>query len=181
MFLHENVKNISTSLHRQSFFSVLSALTNQFPREALTSVLTDLPTLDRYQPQELPKHTVRQGQGCRTAWDLRGLSGSQLCGQGSPANRVFWACSTTLDMWMAMLSLPMTSERILLELQDVLQDQDVCRSLEMQQMQANLLLLAVSNQRTHLAPRQGCVRTSRKEAQSSPCPIFPELSPLHFR
>nr|XP_047912273.1 uncharacterized protein LOC125181520 isoform X4 [Anser cygnoides] len=47
-FLHENLKKSnSTSLLRQSFFLVLKALTNQFPREALRSVLTSLPSLDR--------------------------------------------------------------------------------------------------------------------------------------
>nr|XP_047912272.1 uncharacterized protein LOC125181520 isoform X3 [Anser cygnoides] len=132
-FLHENLKKSnSTSLLRQSFFLVLKALTNQFPREALRSVLTSLPSLDRYQPQQFPKHGVGQGQGCRIAWDLRGLSGSQLCGRGSPANRVFWACSTTLDIWKAMLSLPMTSGKILRELQNVLQDERVCWSLHIQ-------------------------------------------------
>lgn len=50
-FLHENLKRSdSTSLLRQSFFLVLKALTNQFPREALISVLSDLPPLDRYHP-----------------------------------------------------------------------------------------------------------------------------------
>ncbi|XP_066843624.1 uncharacterized protein [Anser cygnoides] len=143
-FLHENLKKSnSTSLLRQSFFLVLKALTNQFPREALRSVLTSLPSLDRYQPQQFPKHGVGQGQGCRTAWDLRGLSGSQLCGRGSPANRVFWACSTTLDIWKAMLSLPMTSGKILRELQNVLQDERVCWSLHVQTEHTSLLNLAM--------------------------------------
>ncbi|XP_040399776.1 uncharacterized protein LOC121063421 isoform X2 [Cygnus olor] len=150
-FLHENLKKSnSTSLLRQSFFLVLRALTNQFPREALINVLTSLPSLDRYQPQQFPKHGVGQGQGCRIAWDLRGLSGSQLCGQGSPANRVFWACSTTLDIWKAMLSLPMTSGKILHELQNVLQDKRVCWSLQVQTEHTSLLNLAMMRPTEHV-------------------------------
>ncbi|XP_066843612.1 uncharacterized protein [Anser cygnoides] len=97
-FLHENLKKSnSTSLLRQSFFLVLKALTNQFPREALRSVLTSLPSLD----------------------------------------------STTLDIWKAMLSLPMTSGKILRELQNVLQDERVCWSLHVQTEHTSLLNLAM--------------------------------------
>lgn len=133
-----------------------------------------------------------QGQGCRIAWDLRGLSGSQLCGQGSPANRVFWACSTTLDMWKVMLSFPMTSEKILQELQNVLQDKRVCGSLQAQPVHTSLLNFAVSNQRTHLAPLQGCVRSSRRgtvlslphlpqtvASSRTSSPLGPAPAPLH--
>eukprot|EP00075_Anas_platyrhynchos_P022467 XP_027311720.1 uncharacterized protein LOC106019860 isoform X2 [Anas platyrhynchos] len=99
-FLHENLKRSdSTSLLRQSFFLVLKALTNQFPREALISVLTNLPPLD----------------------------------------------STTLDMWKVMLSFPMTSEKILQELQNVLQDKRVCRSLQAQPLHTSLLKFAVTD------------------------------------
>ncbi|XP_071888450.1 uncharacterized protein [Anas platyrhynchos] len=97
-FLHENLKRSdSTSLLRQSFFLVLKALTNQFPREALISVLTNLPPLD----------------------------------------------STTLDMWKVMLSFPMTSEKILQELQNVLEDKRVCRSLQAQPVHTSLLKFAM--------------------------------------
>eukprot|EP00075_Anas_platyrhynchos_P014889 XP_027304142.1 uncharacterized protein LOC113841660 isoform X2 [Anas platyrhynchos] len=99
-FLHENLKRSdSTSLLRQSFFLVLKALTNQFPREALISVLTNLPPLD----------------------------------------------STTLDMWKVMLSFPMTSEKILQELQNVLQDKRVCGSLQARPVHTSLLKFAVTD------------------------------------
>nr|XP_047912268.1 uncharacterized protein LOC125181519 isoform X3 [Anser cygnoides] len=45
-FLHENLNSNSTSLPRNIFTSVLHALTGQFPRQAVISVLTDLPSLD---------------------------------------------------------------------------------------------------------------------------------------
>nr|XP_038027892.1 uncharacterized protein LOC113841892 isoform X1 [Anas platyrhynchos] len=78
-FIHESLSNCRDSDH-QKLFSVLSTMANQFPREVLLSILTDLPTLD----------------------------------------------STTLDIWKAMLSLPVTSEKILQELRNVLQDNEVC-------------------------------------------------------
>ncbi|XP_068521699.1 maestro heat-like repeat-containing protein family member 6 isoform X2 [Anas acuta] len=104
-FLHENLKRSdSTSLLRQSFFLVLKALTNQFPREALLSVLTNLPPLD----------------------------------------------STTLDMWKVMLSFPMTSEKILEELQNVLEDKRVCRSLQAQPVHTSLLKFAMMHPTEHV-------------------------------
>ncbi|XP_068521829.1 uncharacterized protein [Anas acuta] len=104
-FLHENLKRSdSTSLLRQSFFSVLKAMTNQFPREALLSVLTNLPPLD----------------------------------------------STTLDMWKVMLSFPMTSEKILEELQNVLEDKRVCRSLQAQPVHTSLLKFAMMHPTEHV-------------------------------
>eukprot|EP00075_Anas_platyrhynchos_P014458 XP_027303711.1 uncharacterized protein LOC113841222 isoform X3 [Anas platyrhynchos] len=78
-FIHESLSNCRDSDH-QKLFSVLSTMANQFPREVLLSILTDLPTLD----------------------------------------------STTLDIWKAMVSLPVTSEKILQELWNVLQDNEVC-------------------------------------------------------
>eukprot|EP00075_Anas_platyrhynchos_P014888 XP_027304141.1 uncharacterized protein LOC113841660 isoform X1 [Anas platyrhynchos] len=104
-FLHENLKRSdSTSLLRQSFFLVLKALTNQFPREALISVLTNLPPLD----------------------------------------------STTLDMWKVMLSFPMTSEKILQELQNVLQDKRVCGSLQARPVHTSLLKFAMMHPTEHV-------------------------------
>ncbi|XP_068521835.1 uncharacterized protein [Anas acuta] len=104
-FLHENLKRSdSTSLLRQSFFLVLKAMTNQFPREALLSVLTNLPPLD----------------------------------------------STTLDMWKVMLSFPMTSEKILEELQNVLEDKRVCRSLQAQPVHTSLLKFAMMHPTEHV-------------------------------
>ncbi|XP_068521838.1 uncharacterized protein [Anas acuta] len=111
-FIHESLSNCRDSDH-QKLFSVLSTMANQFPREVLLSILTDLPTLDRYQPQK--------------PWGLF------LCGEKDlenlwPLHRMvrILPVDTTLDIWKVMLSLPVTSEKILQELRNVLQDNEVC-------------------------------------------------------
>ncbi|POI23361.1 hypothetical protein CIB84_012890, partial [Bambusicola thoracicus] len=70
-FMQRNLRSSSTSL-QQTLFSVLDVLTNQFPRDVLMSVLTDLPHSDR--------------PGCVAPVTFLELQRSQeLQGAGSPA------------------------------------------------------------------------------------------------
>ncbi|XP_066843620.1 uncharacterized protein [Anser cygnoides] len=95
-FIHESLSNCTTAEHLK-LFSVLCILANEFPRELLISILTDLPTLD----------------------------------------------STTLDIWKATLSLPMNSEEILQELQNVLRDKRVCSFFEVNTVDLSTVHLAM--------------------------------------
>ncbi|XP_068521832.1 uncharacterized protein [Anas acuta] len=136
-FIHESLSNCRDSDH-QKLFSVLSTMANQFPREVLLSILTDLPTLDRYQPQKPWGLFLCGEKDLENLWPLHRMvrilpvewappsHGARQPCWGSQGLSIQTRPSTTLDIWKAMLSLPVTSEKILQELRNVLQDNEVC-------------------------------------------------------
>ncbi|XP_069644235.1 maestro heat-like repeat-containing protein family member 7 [Haliaeetus albicilla] len=81
-------------------------------------------------PRRGPRHSsegAENGQGCRTSLGPAALARAQCGGQGSPADRVLWACSAALAMWDVMLSQTHTLEKVLRELLSKLQDQQLRR------------------------------------------------------